>query len=120
MKEINVGDVLFGSFEFNEGKMKKIRPLLVLEVFAWGVRVAYGTSQVDRPLEKTEVELSMEEAALVGLKKATRFNLGRRQIMPNSLDHPAWRHYGETGNILVLLKEASSRMVRAAIAAGLA
>ena len=115
------GDVMFGTFDYDEDRsQKKIRPLLILEVMDWGVRVAFGSSQHTGGALPHEFELEADEAAHVYLKKATRFDLKRRQIMPLDVQHPAWAHKGPVGNILSLGRDVQYRLVRTARNAGLA
>lgn len=107
---MEVGDVFFGHFENDEGNGGKVRPLLVIEVLEWGVRVCYGTSQQTGDPMPHELILSDEEAKRTGLKKPTRFNLKRRIIaQPGTA----------TGNVVSLGDHFLRRMRTAANAAGL-
>lgn len=121
MEEVDAADILLGYFHYNEGEAQDAHPVLVLEVYDWGIRVAYGTSQNTHTVPMAhELSLSEEEARLCGLKKATRFDLKRRDILPRDLTDKAWVcPRGRTSPKLgALSPRLYERLRRAAVAAG--
>ena len=119
--EIEAADIMLGYFHYIAGETDKPHPVLVLEVKDWGIRVAYGTSQDTNvaPLPH-ELVLSEEEALLCGLKKATKFDLKYRDLLPTDLTDPAWVcPQGKSSPRLgALHPKLYQRLRRAAVAAG--
>lgn len=84
-----------------EGKLK-LRPALVLSVLrgkttgAWAVRVAYGTSTL-KLMQREHLDLIIQNATdmrLMGLAKATRFDLDEVVTLPWTRTHfGCWSGY---------------------------
>ena len=97
---VDEGDILFARVKFMESEDTKIRPVFVLSVTGVRIEVACGsTQQVGAPLP-WEFEVTEELVKVARLKKATRFDLRKRQILtPFTDDASVWVHKGPKGNI---------------------
>jgi len=84
MITINVSDILWAAFPFDDGG-EKHRPALVLDMDDCGrVLVAYATSQrtssvLDHEFTVSEKTCGVEALAEMGLRKDTRFDLSKRR-----------------------------------------
>lgn len=100
LTQLNEGDIVFARVLFSESEKSKVRPVLVLEVTPFGVKVACGSSQhVGSPLN-WEFDVPTSLAGAVHLPRATRFDLRKRQVLTPRLDDVSiWVHKGAVGSI---------------------
>jgi hypothetical protein len=113
MLQLIEGDIVFARIKFSESEQTKVRPVLVLDITPFGVRVAYGSSQhVGSPLQ-WEFDVPSHLASAVHLPRATRFDLRCRQVLTPDLGNTAiWVHKGPIGNIEAL-REIGAEILRA-------
>ncbi len=78
MCSIKEGDIVLAPFRFSENNDAKLRPCLVWKMTPVSVVLIYISSQKIDKAFPTEVILTSDQSAKIGLAKASRIDFGKR------------------------------------------
>lgn len=80
--KVRKGDIVIAPFQYTETEERKIRPCLVFDTTAVSVLLICITSQKLVEAFETEVVLSEQESAAIGLTKKSKIDFMKRDIIP--------------------------------------
>jgi hypothetical protein len=82
MGTIKEGDIVLATFRFAEAEERKLRPCMVFDTNAVSVSLVCITSKKLVKAFETEVVLTTEESASIGLTKASKLDFAKRDRIP--------------------------------------